>query len=423
MFPLNTFWPKRYTVVLLTFMALVIGYTDRVNISIAAIQMQQELGWSDATKGIVLSSFFVGYLLFQIVGGWLSNRYGGRIVLGVAVVLWSGFTLLTPVAAATGSMVLLLAARILLGAGEASSSPAAFGVFSRWIPEGERARAIAFLSSGAIVGTLLALLITGQIIVDYGWPMAFYSFGIVGFIWAIFWFWLVKDSPNEDPRIADEERELLSSIQPDKKNKQPVPWAQIFSHRACWALIVTNFCTNWGLYVALAWLPSYFNDAQGISLVGSGLYSMAPWISMFLAMNIAGVLADRALKSGVGATRVRKIAQSVGLGGSALFLFFAGGAATPLIAVTTMCGALACLGVCYAGFAPAALEMAPKHSDVLWSISNTFGTIPGIIGIAVTGWLVGVTGTYVAAFALAAVIHLIGMLAWLFFGTAKQVIY
>ncbi|MGI9228283.1 MAG: MFS transporter [Gammaproteobacteria bacterium] len=415
-------WPKRYTVFLLTFMALVIGYSDRVNISVAAIQMQQELGWTDATKGLVLSSFFIGYLFFMIIGGWLANRYGAKIVLGVAVILWSFFTMLTPMAAASGSMLLLLGARILLGAGEAASPPAAFGISSRWAPPYERARVIAFLSSGAIVGTLLALLVTGWIIVEYGWPMAFYSFGIAGFVWALFWFWLIKDNPLEHDGLTEEEQELLSSVRQDKKETLPIPWGRIFSHRACRALIVTNFCTNWGLYVALAWLPSYFNDAQGISLVGSGLYSMAPWISMFVAMNVAGVVADQLLKGGMDATHVRKLAQTIGLGGSALFLFFAGGASSPGIAVATMCGALACLGVCYSGFAPAVLEMAPKHSDILWSISNTFGTIPGIIGVAITGWLVDITGTYVAAFALAAVVHIIGMLVWLLFGTSKQVI-
>ena len=417
------FWPKRYTVVFLTFMALVIGYTDRVNISIAAIQMQEELGWSDATKGIVLSAFFVGYIFFQVIGGWLSNRYGGKIVLGTAVVLWSAFTMLTPLAAATGSMILLLGARVLLGAGEAAAAPAVLGVYGRWIPANERSRAVALFSSGAIVGTLLALLITGWIIVEHGWPMAFYGFGIVGFVWAMFWFTMISNDPLEQAGMSESERKLLAEIQPNSKEKSPVPWKQLLSHPAAWALIVTNFCTNWGLYVVLAWLPSYFKDAQGISLVGSGLYSMAPWLSMFLAMNIAGMLADKALNSGVDATRVRKTAQTIGLGGSAIFLFLAGGAGSPLIAVSTMCCALACLGVCYSGFAPAVLEMAPKHSDILWSISNTFGTIPGIIGIAVTGWLVGVTGTYVAAFALAAAVHLVGMIVWLMFGTAKQVIH
>ena len=419
---LQNMWPKRFTLTGLCFLAMVIAYTDRVNISVAAIQMQDDLGWSDATKGLVLSSFFIGYFFFQVLGGWLANRYGGKVVLGVAVILWSGFTLLTPLAAFTGSLVLLLGARILLGVGEASVAPAVLNLFSRWVPPEERARTVAFFSSGAIVGTLFTLLVTGWIIVEFGWPMAFYSFAVLGFVWALFWFRLVSNNPDEHPDVSAEERQLLSAIQPEKNADKTIPWRLIFSHRAAWALIITNFCTNWGLYVALAWLPSYFYDTQGISIVGSGLYSMAPWLSMFFAMNIAGWLADRALSGGMDATRLRKIAQTIGLGGSALFLFAAGGAATPLVAVLTMCGALACLGVCYSGFAPAVLEMAPRHSDILWSVSNTFGTIPGIIGVAVTGWLVGVTGTYFAAFALAALVHVVGALVWLLFGTAQKVI-
>ncbi len=419
---LQNMWPKRFTLTGLCFLAMVIAYTDRVNISVAAIQMQDDLGWSDATKGLVLSSFFIGYFFFQVLGGWLANRYGGKVVLGVAVILWSGFTLLTPLAAFTGSLVLLLGARILLGVGEASVAPAVLNLFSRWVPPEERARTVAFFSSGAIVGTLFTLLVTGWIIVEFGWPMAFYSFAVLGFVWALFWFRLVSNNPDEHPDVTAAERQLLSAIQPEKNADKAIPWRLIFSHRAAWALIITNFCTNWGLYVALAWLPSYFYDTQGISIVGSGLYSMAPWLSMFIAMNIAGWLADRALSGGMDATRLRKIAQTIGLGGSALFLFAAGAAATPLVAVLTMCGALACLGVCYSGFAPAVLEMAPRHSDILWSISNTFGTIPGIIGVAVTGWLVGITGTYLAAFALAALVHVVGALVWLLFGTAQKVI-
>lgn len=419
---MQNMWPRRFTLVGLCFLAMVIAYTDRVNISVAAIQMQDDLGWSDATKGLVLSSFFIGYFFFQVLGGWLANRYGGRIVLGVAVILWSGFTLLTPLAAFTGSLVLLLGARILLGVGEASVAPAVLNLFSRWVPPDERARAVAFFSSGAIVGTLFTLLVTGWIIVEFGWPMAFYSFAVLGFIWAVFWFRFVSNSPGEHPDITEAELGLLAEVRQDDTRNKDIPWRLIFSHRAAWALIITNFCTNWGLYVALAWLPSYFYDTQGISIVGSGLYSMAPWLSMFFAMNIAGWLADRALAGGMDATRLRKIAQTIGLGGSALFLFAAGSAATPLVAVSTMCGALACLGVCYSGFAPAALEMAPRHSDILWSISNTFGTIPGIIGVAVTGWLVGISGTYVAAFALAAAVHVVGAVVWLLFGTAKEVI-
>src|SRR5690606_38545604 len=92
-------WPARYTVVALSFWAVFICYIDRVNISVAAVAMQDEFGWDETTKGMVLSSLFVGYLALQVASGWLANRIGGRIVLGVAVVWWSVFTMLTPPAA------------------------------------------------------------------------------------------------------------------------------------------------------------------------------------------------------------------------------------------------------------------------------------------------------------------------------------
>ena len=414
-------WYKRYTVIVMCFLAMVIAYSDRVNISVAAIQMQQELGWNDVTKGLVLSSFFIGYLCFQIIGGWLANRYGGKIVLGFSVLIWSVFTIITPFAANL-SMAFLLGARVLLGMGEASTAPSVVYMYSRWIPANERGRAMAIFSSGAVVGTLLTLMITGYVIVNFGWPMAFYSFGMLGFIWAIAWFGLISKSPEDHHDISAEELVLLANNSNDVRHANNVPWKYIFSHPAAWALIAANFSTNWGLYVALAWLPSYFNDTHGISIAGSGIYSSAPWLSMFIAIIISGWLADKALGNGISATTIRKTAQTIGLIGSAIFLVMAGSAANTFTAILTTCGALSCLGLCYAGFAPAVLEMSPRYGEVIFSISNTFGTVPGVIGVAVTGWLVELTGTYVAAFALTACVHIIGALAWLIFGTARKVI-
>ena len=414
-------WHKRYTVIVMCFLAMAIAYSDRVNISVAAIQMQQELGWNDITKGLVLSSFFIGYLMFQIIGGWLANRYGGKIVLGISVIMWSAFTIVTPFAA-TLSMAFLLGVRVLLGIGEASTAPSVIYMYSRWIPAHERGRAMAIFSSGAVVGTLFTLMITGFIIVEFGWPMAFYGFGIIGFIWAIAWFGLVTRSPEEHPGISAEELALLTNNVNDVRHAGNVPWSYILSHPSSWALIAANFSTNWGLYVALAWLPSYFNDTQGISISGAGIFSAAPWITMFISIIVAGWLADKALQKGISATAIRKTAQTIGLVGSAIFLVIAGSASNTLIAIITTCSALSCLGFCYAGFAPAVLEMSPRYGEVIFGISNTFGTVPGIIGVAITGWLVELTGTYLAAFALTACVHILGALAWLIFGTASKVI-
>ena len=154
-------WPQRYRIVALCACAVFICYIDRVNISVAAIAMQEDLGWTDTTKGFVLSSFFIGYLLMMIPSGWLSNRYGGKIILGIAVLWWSAFTMLTPLAALI-SLPILIATRILMGMGEAAMFPSSYTLYGRWVPESERSRAVALLIGGIPLGTLFALTTTGK---------------------------------------------------------------------------------------------------------------------------------------------------------------------------------------------------------------------------------------------------------------------
>ena len=125
--------PAWFTVVLLCSAAVFIAYIDRTNISVASIAMKEQFRWTETTKGFVLSSFFIGYLILQIASGTLANKYGGKIVLGVAVIWWSLFTILTPPAAFL-SFPALIAARIALGLGEAAVFPASINMIGRWVP-------------------------------------------------------------------------------------------------------------------------------------------------------------------------------------------------------------------------------------------------------------------------------------------------
>src|ERR1700722_9090188 len=196
----RVFSVRRYRVMGMCFLAAFICYIDRVNISVAILAMHEHFGWSTATKGWVLSSFFVGYTLFQIPGGWLANRFGGKWVLGAAVLWWSLFTLLTP-AAAFASLPLLIAARIAMGLGEGTMFPAAYGLFRHWIPTFERSRAVALLLSGVPLGTLFALTATGKLVTRYGWASVFYVFGGVGLLWAAMWFSLIPSHPHLDSKL------------------------------------------------------------------------------------------------------------------------------------------------------------------------------------------------------------------------------
>ena len=417
----TTGWPKRYTVVGMCFLAAFICYIDRVNISVAAIAMQEEFGWSETTKGFVLSSFFIGYILTQAVAGWLANRFGCKLVLGFAVTWWSVFTILTPFAAA-GSFGLLIAARIALGLGEAATFPGTYGMLGKWVPPQERSRSMAILMSGIPVGTLFALMTTGWIVTEYGWPAAFYSFGVVGLFWAAAWYTFIYETPDQHPTISSAERELIGQRESGAGEKPPVPWGLLARTPAFWALIVNHFCSNWVLYIFLAWLPSYFRDVQGLTITGAGIYSAAPWASMFLMTNVGAWIADTLIKRGMSITNVRKLMQSIGLLGTGFFLLLVRDVDSSTTAVIYMSAALGLASFTIPGFGTNHLDIAPRYADVLVGITNTFGTIPGIVGVALTGWLIDQTGSYDSIFVVVAVTNVIGTAIWLTFASGEKLI-
>jgi ACS family sodium-dependent inorganic phosphate cotransporter len=400
--PLSARVPRRHVVVGLTFLSAFVAYTDRVNISVAAVAMKEELGWSQTEKGFVLSSFFVGYMLFLAATGWLSARYGGRLVLGLAVIAWSAFTLLTPPAAAT-SFGALLAVRVAMGIGEAAMFPATIELFTRWVPASERARAVARMLSGVPLGTVVGLLVTGWIVGRFRWPVAFYAFGAVGAVWAALWFWQVKSDPADDPRVTSAERTLLAA-NVEEASAPPLALARLLRHRSVLAMFGAHFASNWTLYVLLAWLPSYFRDVQHIDVASAGAMSAAPWVTMFISVNGAAQIADRLIARGADVTFTRKLMQAVGLVGSACFLLATRDVRSPALALALLCCATGALGFTWSGYAPNGLDLAPSRAAVLVGVSNTFATLPGIFGVAITGWLVDVTGTYSAAFVLTAAV-------------------
>ena len=396
----------------MAFLACVIAYTDRVNISVAAVTMKEQLGWSQTEKGFVLSSFFIGYLLFMLASGWLATRYGGKRVLGFAVLAWSVFTLLTPPAASL-SLTALIAVRIAMGIGEAAVLPAVYELYGRWIPGAESTRAVARFLSGVPVGTVLGLIVTGWIVARFDWPMAFYSFGVVGLVWAVAWFAWIANDPAQDPRMGAAERALLKhAVAPAAARSEAVPWRALLLRVPVAAMVVSHFSTLWILYFLLAWLPSYFRDVQHLSIANAGLFSALPWFAMFLVSNAAASVADGMIRRGVSVTATRKLMQCTGLLVSAGCLMAARGVNTPAVAMVLLCGATGALGCTWSGYAPNSLDLAPRHAALLSGFSNTIATIPGIVGVALTGWLVDVTGTYSAPFVLTAAVGLVGAVTY-----------
>jgi ACS family sodium-dependent inorganic phosphate cotransporter len=321
--PENSFWRQRYTLVGLCCFATFICYIDRVNISVAIIYMAQEFQWNPEMQGRVLSAFFLGYLLTQIVGGRLADRYGGKLVLAAGVLLWSMFTVLTPPAAFLGFGGFMIA-RICMGMGEAVTFPSIYSLFARWVPDKERVRSIAVNASGIPLGTMFALLVTPWIVLTWGWEWAFYLFGAAGLIWFALWQRLTASTPHTHPAISETELEEIRSGAPAQAEQSPPPWREFLKRGPVWAIIVAHFCNNWGLYVLLSWLPTYVNKGLGVDFEEVGRYTMIPHLTAFIFLNIAGVVADKLLQSGMDVTRVRKLMQTIGFGGGAIALLIVG---------------------------------------------------------------------------------------------------
>ncbi|NOR19343.1 MAG: MFS transporter [Xanthomonadales bacterium] len=413
-------WQRRHTVVLLCFLSTFICYIDRVNISIAIIPMAKQFGWSDTERGLVLSSFFAGYMVTQVMGGWLAQKWGGKAVLGFGVVWWSVFTMLTPLSALT-SFPVLIATRIAMGLGEGVAFPSVYHMFGRWVPANERSRAASFNLAAIPLGTLTAIIITPWLAVNYGWESVFYVFGVVGVIWYFFWRKLVTDTPAQDSRMSQSESRLFQQEE-KQSDSEPIPWKQILTQKPVWAIIIMHFCSNWGLYVLLSWLPSYFSSQLGIGLRSVWIYVAPPWLAMFIMGNVVGIIADRMIDSGWSVTRVRRFMQFIGSSGPALALIALASVDDATTAVVYLTLAMALSSFAFAGFASNHLDIAPRHAGVIFGISNTAGTLPGIIGVALTGLIVETTGSYASAFYLTAAMYALGLVVWQLYSTGEKIL-
>lgn len=412
--------PARYRVILLAALAVFICYMDRVVISVAIIPMAEDFGWSAEEQGRVLSAFFVGYLLTQVAGGWLAERYGGKLVLGAGVVFWSFFTLLTP-AAAAGGLMALLTARIFMGVGEGVTFPSVYAMFGRWVPLQERSRAVGILFSAIPLGSMFALLATPWIVLQFGWEFAFYSFGAVGFVWWLVWHFSTAKDPREDPNISAEELALTrGDIDEDAGDAKPPAMKELLSKPAVWAIIVSHFCANWGTYVLLAWMPTYINRGLGVDFASVGIFTMIPALFSFLALNAGGWLADQMIRSGMDTTKVRKWMQTVGFGGSAAVLAVVGYVESVPLAIALMSLGNIFGGAMSGGFGVNHLDIAPRGAGIIMGLSNTAGTIPGIIGVYISGLILAATDSWALVFQTAAGVLTFGLLFYLFFASSKK---
>ncbi|CAI0470322.1 unnamed protein product [Linum tenue] len=420
--------PKRWVVVLLCFTAFLLCNMDRVNMSIAILPMSKEFGWNSATVGLIQSSFFWGYLMTQIVGGIWADKVGGKLVLGFGVVWWSIATILTPVAAKIG-LPFLLMMRAFMGIGEGVAMPAMNNILSKWIPVSERSRALALVYSGMYMGSVTGLALSPVLINRFGWPSVFYSFGSLGTIW--FALWLKKvivgsfqlllvaySSPEHDPELSPQEKKLIMSGSVSKEPVTVIPWKLILSKPPVWALIISHFCHNWGTFILLTWMPTYYNQVLKFNLTESGLLCVLPWLTMAVFANLGGWIADTLVSKGLSITTIM---QSIGFLGPAFFLTQLSNVKTPAMAVLCMACSQGSDAFSQSGLYSNHQDIGPRYAGVLLGLSNTAGVLAGVFGTAATGYILQ-RGSWDDVFKVAVVLYIIGTLVWNLFSTGERIL-
>lgn len=427
----------RFVVVALVALALMLCNADRVIMSVASVPLAAANGWGERAVGLVQSSFLWGYALTPLVGGVLADRYGGKVVLGFGIAVWSLATLATPFAATSGTLGLLLVTRAVMGLGEGVALPCMNNVISRWVPKSERSRAVAASMGGFQSGSMIGLLAAPALLAAGGIPGPFVLFGALGLVWAVVWNFASSTYPAECSMVNEKELAYIvenpggALTRGEEKNdaqttRAPPPFKLLLSKAPTWACIIANFVNNWGFFILLAWMPLYFKQVVGLNLREAAWFSALPWATMAASGIVAGTLADNLINSrGWSVTATRKLIQGVGFIGPALCLValaLLGPSAGAQTAVTLLTVAVGCTAFTQAGFLVNFQEIGPRYAGVLHGMANTAGSIAGMVGTYVVGYVLEATGgNWSAVLLVTSFVYLIGAATWLAWSTGERV--
>ena len=419
-------FPYRLKIVFLSFLAVAICYIDRVNISVAIIPMQKQFEWSEFQVGIILGSFYFGYMFTLIVGGYLADKYGGKKVLGYGLLIWSFFTIITPFFAYSGLWWLVFI-RIFMGLGEGITFPSWHAIYARWIPFNERTRAVAFTNSGIAAGTVFGYAIAAIIIASYSWEWVFYIFGILGIFWYFFWNENVTSFPEDNRYLSKDELRLIQNEAPSKDSAPSIPFLKLIRNMPFLAIAIATFCNNWSLYTFLSYLPKYVNapiteGGMGIDL-SSNIFVFAiliPCVVSIVSLIMGGYLADSLIKRGYAIINVRKTVNSIGFFGSAVFLFLMSNEDSLLNIVILLSLINICSGICAGGFGVNHADLGPKYTGSLVGISGSIGMVAAILSPIVAGAVLQVTNSWSVIFYICSGVLIFGGIFYLIFASASK---
>ena len=420
----------RWFLVLWLFVLSAVAYLDRINLSIAGSSIATEFHLTNVQLGSLTSAFLLGYAFFQTVGGWLADRLGSRRVLAVGVVWWGIFTsLIAAVPPGIISAVLVLAAaRFLLGAGEAVLFPASNQFVSRWIPSQERGRANGLIFAGVGIGAGATPFLITYIMVHYGWRWSFWVSAVMGLAVGAIWYLFARNTPEEHPKISPAELKFIQAgrtVRPsaysrtaEESNHRSVaagdriPWMNILSSKNVWAVTLAYFCFGYIAWIFFTWFFIYLARVRGLNLKASASYTTLLFLSMAACSPVGGAISDKVTKLyGKRAGRCGIAVFALVL--TAVFLLFGSQVQSAGLASLVLAGGAGALYLSQSSFWSVTADIASGSSGSVSGFMNMGNQFGGALTASLTPFLASRFG-WTTSFLVAAGLSVLGSVAWLF---------
>lgn len=396
----------RWQIIVLIFIVTTIAYADRATFSIAGSAASEDMQLSPVATGYILSAFAWAYVLGQIPGGALLDRFGSKRVYGIAIAAWSLFTALqglTPGLIGLTAAVVLFGLRLLVGLAEAPSFPGNARIVAAWFPKSERGTASAIFNSAQYFSLVVFAPLMGWIAHSFHWRWLFVVMGVLGLV-AAYSFMRFLHSPSAHPKVNTAELEYIESggglIHMDQIGQVKEPslftWhsiKQLLTNRMMIGIYLAQYCINVLTYFFVTWFPIYLVKERGLNIMEAGFAAVAPALCGFVGGVLGGFISDRLLKRTGSVTFARKTPLLIGMILASMIITCVYIEQEWLV-VTMMAVAFFGKGIASLGWAVVSDTAPPSLAGVTGGVFNTFGNIAGIVTPIVIGYIVQTTGSF-----------------------------
>ncbi|MRV73695.1 MFS transporter [Duganella sp. FT92W] len=414
----------RWGILAMLFLITTINYADRATVSIAGPELSKTLHLTPVQMGFVFSAFAWSYVLAQLPGGWLLDRFGSKITYFFSIFLWSLFTLMMGgVGFLTGgtAVAALFALRLLVGAAEAPSFPGNSRIASAWFPTAERGKAAAIFNSAQYFATVLFAPLMGWLVHSLGWQSVFYVMGALGILMSAVWLKTIY-GPRDHPRTNAAELayieqggglvDLESAQRVAVKIDTAGTIRQLLASRMLLGVYIGQYCITTLTYFFLTWFPVYLVQERHMTILKAGFVAALPAIAGFLGGILGGVISDRMIKAGYSLSAARKTPIVAGML-LAMSMIVCNYVEQDWVVVAVMSLAFFGKGIGALGWAVVS-DTSPKEAGGLsGGLFNTFGNTAGITTPIVIGYILQATGSFAGALVFVGANALVAILCYL----------